>query len=81
MARFRGLGAFVVNGRRYKAGQTYADAAGSAIAGDVVWALNSANFSPMLVPLDAGAVAIKAASQHAGSAVPCFISGVASIEG
>jgi len=81
MARFRGLGAFVVGGRRYKAGQTYADAPGSAVAGDVVWAITSANYSPMLATLDAGAIAIKAASQHAGSAVPCFISGVASIEG
>jgi len=80
MARFRALGAFVVGGKRYKAGQCFADAAGSALAGDVVWAITSSNFSPMMVPIDAGAIAIKAASQHAGSAVPCFISGVNSIE-
>lgn len=81
MARFRALGAFVVNGRRYKAGQTFADAAGSALAGDVIWAITSSNFSPMLVTLDAGAIAIKAASIHAGSAVPCCITGANSIEG
>ena len=81
MARFGSTGAFVVGGKRYKAGQTFADAPGSAIAGDVVWAITSTNFSPMMVPLDAGAIAIKAASIHAGSNIACCISGVNSIEG
>lgn len=81
MARFRALGAFVIGGRRYKAGTTFADAPGAALPGDIVWAITSSNFSPMLVTLDAGAIAIKAASIHAGSAVPCCITGVNSIEG
>jgi hypothetical protein len=80
MARYRALGAFVVGGKRYKAGQAFADTAASALAGDVVWNITSANFSPMLVPLDAGAIAVKAASQHAGSVIPATISGVNSIE-
>lgn len=81
MARFRALGAFVVFGKRYKAGQTYADSAGVAQAGDVVWAITSANYSPMLAPLDAGAIAIKAGSVHATANLPCFITGANSIEG
>jgi hypothetical protein len=80
MARFRGLGAFVVAGKRYKAGQAYADTAGNALAGDVVWNITSSNYSPMLACLDAGADAIKAGSVHAGANVPCTISGVNSIE-
>jgi hypothetical protein len=79
-ARFRGLGAFVVNGKRYKAGQAYADSAGAALAGDVVWAITSSNYSPMLAPLDAGAIAIKAGSIHSGANLVCCISGANSIE-
>ena len=81
MARFRGLGAFVVNGKRYKAGQAYADSAGAAQAGDVVWAITSLNYSPMLAPLDAGATSIKSGSIHANANIPCTISGANSIEG
>jgi hypothetical protein len=80
MARYRALGAFVVGGKRYKAGQAFADTAASAQAGDVVWNITSANFSPMLVPLDAGAIAIKAGSVHAGSNIPATITGANSIE-
>jgi hypothetical protein len=80
MARYRALGAFVVAGKRYKAGQAFADTAANAQAGDVVWNITSANFSPMLVPLDAGAIAIKAGSIHAGSVVPATITGANSIE-
>jgi len=80
MARFRGLAAFVVAGKRYKAGQAYADSAGVAQAGDVVWVITSANYSPMLAPLDAGAVAIKNGSVHAAANLPCAITGVNSID-
>jgi len=80
MARFRGLGAFVVNGKRYKAGQAYADTAGAAQAGDVVWLITAANYSPMLDCLDAGATTIKNASVHASAARPCTITGANSIE-
>jgi len=80
MARFRGLAAFVVNGRRYKAGQAYADTVGNAVAGDVVWLITSANYSPMLDCLDAGATAIKNASVHSAANRPATITGVNSIE-
>lgn len=81
MARFRGLGAFALNGKRYKAGQTYADTAANALAGDVIYNFTSSNYSPMLACLDAGANAVKAGSIHASAQVPCFISGANSIEG
>jgi len=80
MARFRGLAAFVVGHKRYKAGQAYADSAGAAVAGDVVWVITAANYSPMLAPLDAGATAIKNASVFASTPIPCFITGANSIE-
>jgi hypothetical protein len=83
MARWGSTAAFVLNGKRYKAGQTFADTAGSALPGDVVYApFGSVNgLSPMLVPLDAGAIALKAGSRFAGSQIPCCISGVNSIDG
>jgi hypothetical protein len=71
MARFRSTAAFVVAGRRYKAGQTYADAPGSVQAGDVLWVgLDSSKMSPALIPLDAGAVSMKAASVFSGIDYP-----------
>lgn len=81
MARFRSTAAFVVAGRRHKAGTAFADSAGAAQAGDVVWVITSANYSPALTPLDAGANTIKAGSIHSAAQVPCFISGANSIEG
>jgi hypothetical protein len=70
MARFRATGAFVIGDKKYPAGTVFADAAGSALAGDVVWlgGLNSSKLSPGLVPLDAGAQAMMAASRFAGEA-------------
>ena len=35
MARFRATGAFVIGDRKYPAGTVFADAVGSALAGDV----------------------------------------------
>lgn len=70
MARFGSTVAFVVGGRKYKAGQTYADTAGSALAGDVVWVgLDSTKMSPGLIPLDAGATTMKNASVFSGIAI------------
>jgi hypothetical protein len=67
MARFGSTTAFVVAGKRYKAGTTYADTLGNAIAGDVVWAgMSSSTMSPGLIPLDGGATTMKNASPHAG---------------
>jgi hypothetical protein len=60
MARWRSLGAFVIGNRKYRAGQTYADTAVNALAGDVVYAQfgTSAGLSPLLVPLDSSAIAL-----------------------
>jgi len=57
MARWRGAAAFVICTRKYKAGQTYADTVGNALAGDVVYAPfgSASGLSPMLVPLDGAA--------------------------
>ena len=83
MARFGSIQAFVVNHKRYKAGQTYADTVGNALAGDVVWAAlgTSAGMSPGLVPLDASATTIYNASRFAGYTPAYRIDGVNSIEG
>ena len=81
MARWRGQGAFVINHKSYKAGQTYADTAGNAVAGDVVYAPfgTSGGLSPLLVPLDGAATTLKNASRFANDPVPCTITGVNSI--
>ncbi|HEX4500626.1 MAG TPA: hypothetical protein VH187_05550 [Scandinavium sp.] len=82
MARFGSTQAFQVNNKKYKAGQTYADTTGNALAGDVVWATvgTSAGMSPGLVPLDAGATTIMNASRFAST--PSYrIDGVNSIDG
>jgi hypothetical protein len=80
MARFGSTVAFVVGGKRHKAGTTYADTKASALPGDVIWAgMSSATMSPGLVPLDAGAIGMKAGSVFAG--VTTCIDGANSIEG
>jgi hypothetical protein len=80
MARFGSTVAFVVNGRKYKAGQTYADTVGSAVGNDVVWVgLDSTRMSPGLIPLDAGATSMIAGSRFAGT-TPYRIDGANSID-
>jgi hypothetical protein len=80
MARFGSTVAFVVAGRKYKAGTTYADTTGNAIAGDVVWVgMSSATMSPGLVPLDGAATSMKNGSVYASATVP-RIDGANSIE-
>lgn len=70
MARFGSTVAFVIGGRKHKAGTTYADTAGNAIAGDVVWVgMSSGTMSPGLIPLDASATTMKAGSPFAGMQV------------
>jgi hypothetical protein len=83
MARFRSVAAFVVGHARYKAGTTFADTVGNAVAGDVIWASCglSASMSPALVPLDGAATTIKNGSLFANYPVPGTISGVNSIDG
>lgn len=82
MARFGSTASFLVNHKKYRAGQTYADTVGNALAGDVVWAAvgTSAGMSPGLTPLDASATTIMSGSRFAN--VPPFrIDGVNSIDG
>jgi hypothetical protein len=80
MARFGSTVAFVVGGKRHKAGTTYADTAASALPGDVVWVgMSSATMSPGLVPLDGGATSMKAGSIYVGKTT--CIDGANSIEG
>ena len=83
MARYRSVAAFVIGHARYKAGTTFADTSGNAIAGDVVWAscALSGSMSPFLVPLDGAATTVKNASVFANSPVPCTITGVNSVDG
>jgi hypothetical protein len=67
MARFGSTVAFVVGGKRHKAGMTYADTLANAIGNDVIWAgLSSTTMSPGLIPLDGAAVSMKAASVYSG---------------
>lgn len=80
MARFGSTAAFVVAHKKYKAGQTYADTIGNALAGDVVWSDlgTSAGMSPGLVPLDGAATTIMNGSRF--GATPTYrIDGVNSI--
>jgi hypothetical protein len=83
MARWQGLAAFVIGHRKYPAGQKYADTVGNALAGDVVYAPfgTSGGISPMLVPLDGAATALRSASAFASYSLPCTITGVNSIDG
>jgi hypothetical protein len=83
MARWQGLAAFVIGNKKYKAGTTYADTVGNAVGGDVVYAAfgTSGGLSPMLVPLDAPAVALRNGSAFATTPLPCTITGVNSIDG
>jgi hypothetical protein len=70
MARFGSTVAFVVAHKKYPAGQTYADTAGNAVAGDVIWAgMSSSTMSPGLIPLDGGATAMKNGSPFAGVSI------------
>jgi hypothetical protein len=82
MARFGSTVSFVVNHKKYPAGQTYADTQGNAVGKDVVWAsvANSASMSPGLIPLDGAATAIMNASRFVGITVP-RPDGVNSIDG
>ena len=87
MARFGSTVSFTVptspNGthKKYKAGQTYADTAANALAGDVVWyGMSSATMSPGLIPLDGAATTMKNASVYAGISI-ARPDGVNSIDG
>lgn len=80
MARFRATGAVIIADREYRAGQTFADGPGSVLPGDILWpgGLDSSKMSPNLVPLDAGAIGMMAASRFANE-VPWPSCGASSI--
>jgi hypothetical protein len=79
MARFGSTVAFVVAGKRHKAGQTYCDTKANQVGTDIIWAgMSPSTMSPGLVPLDATAVTMKASSVFAGSPIP-LIDGANSI--
>jgi hypothetical protein len=70
MARFGSTVAFVVAGKRHKAGTTYADTLANAVGNDIVWAgMSSSTMSPGLIPLDGAATSMKAASVYVGKQV------------
>jgi hypothetical protein len=67
MARFGSTVAFVVGGKRHKAGQTYCDTKANQIGTDVIWAgMSSSTMSPGLIPLDGAATSMKSASVYSG---------------
>jgi hypothetical protein len=67
MARFGSTVAFVVDGKRHRAGMTYCDSKANQLAGDIIWTgLSSSTMSPGLIPLDGSAVSMKAASVYSG---------------
>ena len=79
MARFGSTVAFVVEGKRHKAGTTYCDTKANQIGTDIIWTgLSSAKMSPGLVPLDGSATSMKNASVFATTPVP-LIDGANSI--
>jgi hypothetical protein len=70
MARFRATGAIVIGAVKYPAGTVFIDTPGAIgrVPGDVLWpgGLTAAKLGPNLVPLDAGAQGMMAASRFAG---------------
>jgi hypothetical protein len=82
MARFRATGTIIIGDCTYKAGTVFADTPGSVQPGDVLWpyppGLTKDNVGPNLVPLDAAAQSMFAASRFAGE-VPWLSSGASSI--
>jgi hypothetical protein len=79
VARFRSVGAMVIGSVKHRPGQVFADAEGSLQPGDVLWlGLDKWTVGPNLIPLDAGARSIIAASRFAGEP-PWPASGASSI--
>jgi len=81
MARWQGQASFIIAHRKYPAGTKYADTVGNAQAGDVVYAPfgTAGGISPLLVPLDGAATALRNSSAFANVPIPCTITGVNSI--
>jgi hypothetical protein len=70
MARFGSTVAFVVEGKRHKAGTTYCDTKANQLAGDIIWTgMSSSSMAPGLIPLDGSATSMKAASVFVGRSI------------
>jgi hypothetical protein len=81
MARFQLTMAISVSQMRFHAGEIVTDTLPTVPTNDRYWpGLTAATMAPGMVPLDAGAIAIKAASAFAGEVIRTWISGVDSID-
>jgi hypothetical protein len=80
VARFQLTMAVSVGQVRFAAGEIVTDLQPAPVIGDRYWpGLSAATMAPGMVPLDAGAIAIKAASPFANEVIRTWISGVDSI--
>jgi hypothetical protein len=81
MARFRLMAAMQVGHFHYRIGTTLADSNANALPGDKVWTgMSAANLIPDMVPLDASATTMLAASRWAGIPVRTWTTGVESVD-
>jgi len=81
VARFQLRAAHYKGSVRLKAGTVITDGVGGQ-AGDYLWSgLSSANITPDMAPLDAGANTMKSGSVYANVGVPATCTGVGSIDG
>jgi hypothetical protein len=83
MARFRTHAAFYADAQgvgRVSAGRLVANSLAAALPGDVVWTgLNAGSLPAQMVPLDAEAEAMKAASRWSDEVISATILGVDSV--
>jgi hypothetical protein len=83
MARFRTMAAFYSDAQgvgKVSAGRVVASSQGTALFGDVVWVgLNAGTLPAQMVPLDAEAAAMKAASRWADEVINATILGADSV--
>ena len=82
MARFQLTQAIAISQARFHAGEIVTDQQPATVAGDRYWpGLTSQTMAPGMVPLDAGATTMKAASAFAGEVIRTWITGVDSVGG
>jgi hypothetical protein len=80
MARFRLTQAIAISQARFHAGEIVTDTLPVSATDDRYWqGLTSATMAPGMVPLDAGATSMKAASAFANEVIRTWITGVDSI--
>jgi len=80
MARFRLMKAIATGALRFHAGEVVTDTIPLSVAGDRHWpTLTAATMASGMVPLDASATTMKAASAWANEVLPATVLGVDSI--